>query len=373
MTYICSGIYNNKMEGDYLFHKMTTYSKLALLLTRKPLIVNRAPEHIMISPSSICNLDCIMCPNMQKIKNKGTMSESDFEYIINNIKPRRLTIVGPGETFMNKDILDILNYAKKRCQWVSTTSNFTLVGKIVDNIIRSQIDVVKISIDGATKATYEKIRQGANFETVLENIKKLQDSKRKLNMIRPKIRFNYVIQYDNYQEIDTIIELAHELGVDNIGFSMIRTSDCGLKGIPRDDLIGKLKVGNAIAKKGSIKTNIESILNGLKRYDWNRYSDFPNNGNSYEKFHSCVYPWLSAQVDVEGNVTPCCSFRITDPKKRFGNILESDWDDIWNGEKFQELRRKIKNNNEVPSSCKSCIGFTFKDLISINRFLPGFT
>ena len=355
-----------------MFHKIKTYSNIALLLIRKPLIVNRPPEHLMISPSSICNLDCMMCPNSHRIKNKSTMSISDFKSIINKIKPKRLTIVGPGETFMNKNIIEIFKYAKEKCQWVSTTSNFTLVGNIIEDIIQSEIDVLKISIDGATKETYEKIRQGASFETVKENIKSLEDSKRKLDLKEPKVRFNYVIQHDNYQEIDTIIELAHDLGVDNVAFSMVRTANQALRDIPRDELLGKVKMGCAIANKESINTNLENILKGLQDSYWEKYSNYPNNGNGVKKFYSCVYPWLSALVDVGGHVTPCCSYKLPNPKDDFGNVLESDWEDIWNGEKFQELRRKIKNKNGVPSSCKYCIGFNFRGLISINKLLPRF-
>ncbi len=329
----------------------------------------------MLSPSSTCNLKCKMCPNANTVKGKKTMTFSGFKRIIDNVKPRRITIVGPGETFINPDIIDILNYAKKKCSWVSTTSNFTMAERFTQDIIKSQIDVIKISIDGATKTTYEKIRRGANFESVIKNIQKLVEEKRKKNSYLPSIRFNYVIQKDNYHEIDEIIKIGSELGVDNIAFAMVRTSNKELLDIPHDKLLQKINQGHEIARRRGMQTNLEEIKNNLQRYKWDSYDDYCKlvNNNGVKKFHGCVYPWLSALIDVQGNVTPCCSFSLSSSNDFFGNALNSDWGSIWNGEKFLQLRKHIKRREKVPVSCQSCNGIDLRSLISINKLLPNFT
>ncbi|KKL09877.1 hypothetical protein LCGC14_2561510, partial [marine sediment metagenome] len=41
------------------------------------------------------------------------------------------------------------------------------------NLIKWGVDRIYWSLDGVTKETYEKIRVGANFDKVVENVKKL--------------------------------------------------------------------------------------------------------------------------------------------------------------------------------------------------------
>ena len=52
------------------------------------------------------------------------------------------------------------------------TTNATLLNDTISKkIIDSGVDVVFFSVDGASKETFEKIRVGANFERVKENIR----------------------------------------------------------------------------------------------------------------------------------------------------------------------------------------------------------
>jgi MoaA/NifB/PqqE/SkfB family radical SAM enzyme len=309
------------------------------------------------------------------VTDKKVMAFTDFKRILDSTKAKRLTLVGTGENFINPDIIDILNYAGEKCYWFSITTNFTLVEGIIEDIINSKLGVLKISIDGATKETYNKIRKGAQYETILDNIVTLVQTKRKLHSDRPHIRFNFVIQHDNYSEIDQIVELAHDLGVPNVVFMMVRTSSKRLLDIPRGELMVKMKETSALAKKYDICSNLESIFADLQSFQWNNYVDYwkINKCSGYKKFHGCVYPWLSAHIDVEGNVSPCCSYRIFSKDDNYGNALESEWEDIWNCEKYQFIRFKIKKRLGISPSCMHCNGFGLKSLTKIDRVLPHFT
>jgi len=355
--------------------KLRTYPRLAYLLTRRPLIVNQPLEHLRLNPSSVCNLNCRMCPNSYTVKDKKTMTFTDFKRILDSTKAKRLTLVGSGETFFNPEIIDILNYAGEKCSWFSTTTNFTIVGDIIEDIIHSNLDVVKISIDGATEDTYNRIRRGAEFDTIVDNIASLVEAKTRLHSERPYIRFNYVVQYDNYKEIDTIVELAHDLGVTNIVFLMVRTSCQELMDIPYEELITKMKKANELTKKFGIWSNLERLLVDLQIIQWGKYAEYCNTMKTcrQEKFYECIYPWLSAYIDVHGTVTPCCSYRVFSKRDRYGNALKDEWKDIWNGAKFQYLRYNIKNRLDISPSCLDCNGFSMRSLVKIDRMLPHFT
>ncbi len=66
----------------------------------------------------------------------------------------------------------------------------------------------------------------------------------------------------------------------------------------------------------------------------------------------CMLGLLHTYVGPNGNVMPCCVGDMTKPA--LGNINEvSSWDEIWNGEKYKEFRRKMVagEKNAICSFC----------------------
>ncbi len=51
----------------------------------------------------------------------------------------------------------------------------------------------------------------------------------------------------------------------------------------------------------------------------------------------CEFPWLSVSIMADGNVVPCT--QIPNNEIVLGNINRNTLEEIWNGEKYQELRR----------------------------------
>jgi MoaA/NifB/PqqE/SkfB family radical SAM enzyme len=70
-----------------------------------------------------------------------------------------------------------------------------------------------ISIDGATKETYESIRIGGKFDKLMSNIKALNAAKEDLSSRLPKIWFNITLMRSNIRELPHLVKLAHTLQV----------------------------------------------------------------------------------------------------------------------------------------------------------------
>ena len=58
-------------------------------------------------------------------------------------------------------------------------------------IIELQIDQIFLSLDGATKQTYEQIRVGANFDKVISNTRRLIQIKREMRRAAPGSQNQY--------------------------------------------------------------------------------------------------------------------------------------------------------------------------------------
>jgi len=82
-----------------------------------------------------------------------------------------------------------------------------------------------VSIDGASKGTYEKLRLGGKWEKIIEGLECMAEQKRKHGF---RFILHFVVQKDNYHEMETIIDLGEKYGADRVWLNKIEdwgTSD----------------------------------------------------------------------------------------------------------------------------------------------------
>jgi MoaA/NifB/PqqE/SkfB family radical SAM enzyme len=82
--------------------------------------------------------------------------------------------------------------------------------------ILTRIDVLNISIDGATKSTYELLRRGGQFEKLLENLEFIKHYHEQF-----RIRFHMVVQKSNWHEMNKMLELADRFNAHEVIFNRI--------------------------------------------------------------------------------------------------------------------------------------------------------
>lgn len=123
--------------------------------------------------SSHCNFRCTMCL-MNEIGDHrpANMSFYDFKQSIDSQKGLvEVKLQGMGEPLLNPDFFKMVEYATANHIWVRTTTNASLL-HLNDNykkMIDAGIGEIQISIDGATKETFENIRIGSDFDLVVNN------------------------------------------------------------------------------------------------------------------------------------------------------------------------------------------------------------
>ena len=106
-------------------------------------VAKNYPYIIQIEPTNKCNLNCIMCIRKEVVKKLTgipiDMSFENFKTILDKIPSAMLIqIQGQGEPFLNPDIFRMIKYAKTKGTCVYTTSNATLLNKVIcKKIIKS--------------------------------------------------------------------------------------------------------------------------------------------------------------------------------------------------------------------------------------------
>jgi MoaA/NifB/PqqE/SkfB family radical SAM enzyme len=172
--------------------------------------INRRASHSLnemeIETYNVCNLKCVMCPYPAMTRKKTQMDMALFKRIIDDAAGcgiRRVGLNFYSEPLLDPLIFDRIRYAKSRGLTVEFYSNGTLLTQDrAEKLLDSGLDTVIFSFDGATKATFEKIRVGADFEETRDNIRLLLQKRNGLGLKRPRVVIYLVAQRDNIGEIE---------------------------------------------------------------------------------------------------------------------------------------------------------------------------
>jgi len=307
----------------------------------EPDIVKYHPLSIIIEPTTRCNLDCLMCDPALRSRTKQQMTIAQFHHIAGQFPHlQKLAIQGVGEPLMNPDFFDMVDYAKSKKIFVYFNTNACLLNeKNCGRLIAAGPDEVRISIDGATKETYEHFRCGAVFEKVIENLTRFTA----LASDSIHIGVWFLAMKENINELPQMPELVSRAGVKNLYIQNLHSwgKDELSKSVVQDMGINRGGFAEIIAQ-----TETQAAVHGVTL---NKVSDF--SGQQTER--GCQWPWFSTYISVEGCVTPCCVQGSNPDIINFGNIFETPFAEIWNNKKYQAFRRALKSDSP-PKICLGC-------------------
>jgi len=248
---------------------------------------------------------------------------------------RDILLHGLGEPLMNPELIDIVYFLKKIKKRVHFSTNAVLlVPEISEKLIKSGLDGMTISINGAAYETYERIMEGANFLNVLANIKSLAGIKKRLRASVPDLSAAIVAMKSNFKEIPQIIELAISLGFKKVRirarYPVLLSQE---EALTSDDL--KVLVGLKNKQNQAVEVIIDDLGQLIGRNDQLRCNAY--SGGVY--------------ITVDGWVTPCCY--IYDPKLiNFGNIFNTNYRSISKSANYTSFRNKLVEGRS--DYCKEC-------------------
>jgi len=279
--------------------------------------------------------------------NKGTnMTLDEFKRIIGPIpklfgkKIIAINFSGIGENLMNPDFMNMLELCKNAI-YVTFTDNFTMLDKkTAKKIINAKVNSLFVSLDGATKKTYEKLRVGAKFEDVIKKIKDFVELKKASKTNKPELIIRFVPTKDNIHELPKIIELAKQIGISSVNIPRFYVS--------KDNK--HLKVDNK-----TLNEYKKEALKIAKKLDIRL--DFRNQRSKPIK--QCFRAKNSMFITAKGYVLPCCflnqfgDYEKITKKFSFGNINKKTLKQIWNSHQYIKFRKHISKGKK-PEVCQNC-------------------
>jgi MoaA/NifB/PqqE/SkfB family radical SAM enzyme len=305
--------------------------------------VSVSPRSIQIECTTKCNLKCTFCELSYWTEKPADLQFDNIQKMVDHLpKLKRIDLTGIGESLMNREFFKIVQFLKARRLYVTLNDNFTLMTEdAARRILELGIDQIFLSMDGATKHTYEQIRVGANFDKVIANARRLIQIKRELGERRPEVKINTVVCLTNYHELPGIVELASDIGIGMVQFVNVITFD------------NTTELDTERARQAVRKTFTETVERARSlgvRVKIELFDKLPVQG--------CDFPWRRNFVTYDGYVHPCCyttqtGDRTAQNRRSFGNLLEQPFQEIWNGQLYPGFRRKMQEGI-LPSACEHC-------------------
>ena len=338
------------------------------------------PFQALLSLTNRCNLRCLHCifysphlerPNLVPVRRARMMSlelpsEKDIRRLqhidadtdrtktlvkdLIRMGTRRFQFSGSGEPFLHKNALEFMSLAKHAGGTCLVNTNGTLLDhSTIDALVAMRFDDLQVTTMSGTAGMYRLTHPGCkdtSFDTLRENLLYLAERKRALGIKQPALSLCYVVVAQNHDGIADFADFANIVQADRTLFRpFFDVEDSNLAGLVpsakealhvREQL---MEVKGYLDRRG-ISHNIPNFLAVFER---------KLDTTALYRAIPCYYGWLSALIDADGSVYPCC--RCHSP---LGDIREMKFEDIWHGRSYQTFRKKAIHINLRGTLVENC-------------------
>jgi len=296
-------------------------------LTKRP-IAWGFPPILMIEPTNICNLQCPLCPSGvdQLTRKRGYMTLEAFQKIIDEVAKHTFMLIlwNQGEPFLNPDFLKMLAYANAKGLYLMVSTNANAMPP-PEELIKTGIDLLIVSLDGATQETYNKYRRNGSLEAVTNNVKELVQCKK--TSPAPTIVWQFLVMKHNEHEISQIKQLAKDIAVDMLVFKTVQIYS---------------------------KEGIHEFLPTNPKHSRYKLIDTPNGLDfilpTFKK--RCYRIWFQPVVNWDCEMSVCCFDK--DGTFKIGNVQGSSVKKVYKGKRFNAFRRIVLRDRKRLEICRNC-------------------
>lgn len=293
--------------------------------------MNKPLTYLYLETTNYCNLECSFCNRNEVIGALKHMPVSQFREMLEKVKHHPVTeakLMGMGEPMLHPQFDEICRvfkeYFPSAFLIVATNCQYSIkpqskMRKKLENCLQ-YIDLLYFSIDGY-KESYERDRSPAKWSKLIDFLEDFKSIDRKTC----RVTCNYVVNPQNVQDIETINnEIVKVYALEELRLNIAQdwSEDKNMPG------------GYTQEQLEYLRLNWKLNLKGKANWD----------------YEDCFWVNEGLYTTVEGNVKMCC---LNTAAKPFGNIFDTDLDDIRNSEDFQNVKVGCNTNNPT-SHCKNC-------------------
>lgn len=194
----------------------------------RPVDAGALPSRLYIECTAACNISCAEAccapeTGITRTRQAGMLDFELFKRVVDEAGPSlvRIDFFNYGEAFLHKRAVEMCEYIKGRFPGVylyTSTNGLALSESQARRLVRSGIDEVTFSIDGATPGSYVKYRRRGDFERAISTLRTMVEEKRAAGLDVPFLNWRYILfrWNDSDDEMNLARALAADIGVDRL-------------------------------------------------------------------------------------------------------------------------------------------------------------
>ncbi len=314
------------------------------------------PFFAMIDVTQRCNLNCVGCRFHSPYTRRPSAGDPEIMDVsvelverfcseLGSMGTESLIFSGAGEPMLHPRIFDLIGVAKAAGLKVSLLTNGTLLDRSrIERLIDSRIDLVKVSLWGASSETTNLNNPGTTsvFEKVVEGLRLVSRLKKERNIRIPLVGLHHPINRNNFRQVEEFALLAQGTGCNGFTFAPFYTYGSGpfALSLSKDE---ELQARNLLVglkrrfRDGSLSHNIDEMLC--------RYETGPNVWDRMP----CYIGWISSRMKPDGSILPCAPCNLV-----LGSLQEATFHEIWNNAAYRDFRCKTMTRAGLMSMSAAC-------------------
>ena len=332
---------------------------------------DRLPMGAVYEATMRCNLHCEFCYVGDLLNIEGEWRQEMTLEALATAFPEQsgfqISLTG-GEIFMRKDIMSVLELFRSKgyaCGYLTT--NGTIISDeradaLAELAAQGFLKHISVSVDGPKELHDVARGLKGTFERTTAGLTRLQEAARRKGAPL-RVSINTTVAHESLEALDRMVEVAEELGVDAIGLNHLMYSTpeevaetVKIIGAPDASVIATFVTPDPGVDVERVRAQVQALAKKCREknvlFDFRPKVHTPLMDSYYTPGTKldgrCLYPFLHARVSFSGKVYFCPFIRV-----EVGDLTQSSLEEIWNGERYVEMRRRLLEHGIFPV-CRRC-------------------
>jgi len=330
---------------------------------------------VYVEPSGQCNLNCRTCVRNLWDEPMGWMSTGLFERLITGLRalktPPTVCFGGFGEPLYHPEIVEMVSQVKAAgCRVELITNGTLLTPRSSRALIDAGLDILWVSLDGATPESYEDVRLGAEFPEVIKNIDGFRAARRPSHRPTPEIGIAFVAMKRNISDLPALLRLSTQLGASRyfvtnlLPYSQDMCSEVLYSRVLHEiTYIPSRWVPHLDMPRVDANKDTKEVRHHILRGGYNLSYNGDNLGRANDR---CPFITRgSTAIAWDGSLSPCLPLMhdhtsYFSNRPRFsrrcviGNLAEKDLNELWSQPEYVAFRQRVQAFDFSP--CTVCGG-----------------
>lgn len=336
------------------------------------------PMKVYLAVNTVCNANCRMCDVNKKdaptdFTRAFQMDGGKTEVPIERLKRyasefaafKPTVSVMAAEPLLYSNIIEAAEaFTRAGCVFHLTT-NGMLLPRYAEALVKAGVDNIFVSVDGL-EAVHDYVRGVKGiFKNLEAGIHAIDEAKKKLGAAKPSVGLNFTLSNDNCRDIVPFAEKVATWPIDHVYFCHTNfiTKDMSLNHnrkhgseLPISEMsttiFDPLKMDAPVIYEqiAEIKKILGPRISFIPELDKQGIDTYYRDHETFVAEKKCMLPWGAVMIKADGGLLPMSRCFPID----YGNVADTHFLKVWNGEKMRAFRVKLKRDGAYPACSRCC-------------------